>query len=159
MNFSVWKSTCMLNPCKIFKSCRVKLNLKIFKIVSFHINAAMSRLQCWLQVFKTLQSQVNRRYLAKTNLTTLKSFSYIKKRSNTERFNKSPLFTLSVKGTLFLFWQKFLLPTVGISKWLPHTPAKDSLLFGRYLVCQCFNLHFKSIHGISTWTIHLFWNE
>lgn len=131
MNFSVWKSTCMLNPCKIFKSCRVKLNLKIFKIVSFHINAAMSRLQCWLQVFKTLQSQVNRRYLAKTNLTTLKSFSYIKKRSNTERFNRSPLFTLSVKGTLFLFWQKFLLPTVGISKWLPHTPAKDSLLFGR----------------------------
>lgn len=136
----------MLNPCKIFKSCRVKLNLKIFKIVSFHINAAMSR----LQVFKTLQAQVNRRYLAKTNLTTLKPFSNIKKRSNTERFNRSPLFTLSVKGTLSLFWQKFLLPTVGISKWLPHTPAKDSLLFGRYLVCQCFNLHFKSIHGIST---------
>lgn len=131
MNFSVWKSTCMLNPCKIFKSCRVKLNLKIFKIVSFHINAATSRLQCWLQVFKTLQAQVNRRYLAKTNLTTLKSFSYIKKRSNTECFNRSPLFTLSVKGTLSLFWQKFLLPTVGISKWLPHTPAKDSLLFGR----------------------------
>lgn len=150
MNFSVWKSTCMLNPCKIFKSCRVKLN------------AALSRLQCWLQVFKTissLQSQVNRRYLAKTNLTTLKSFSNIKERSNTERFNRSPLFTLSVKGTLSLFWQKFLLPTVGISKWLLHTPAKDSLLFGRYLVCQCFNLHFKSIHGISTWTTHLFWNE
>lgn len=52
---------------------------------------------------------------------TLKSFSNIKKISNTERFNRSPLFTLSVKGTHSLSWQKFLLPTVGISKWLPHT--------------------------------------